>query len=107
MEIYDAKSKIELRTYEALKKVIDPEFGLNIIDLGLVYNIDFTDNNEISIIMTLTTEGCPMRDIILSDISTVMDAELPEFKHHVHLTWTPKWSSNFIKPNGRAALGLI
>lgn len=106
MEIYDTESKIELRTYEALKKVIDPEFGLNIIDMGLVYNIDFTDNKEISIIMTLTTEGCPMRDIIMEDITSVMDSELPEYKHCVYLIWTPKWTSEFIKPAGREVLGL-
>jgi metal-sulfur cluster biosynthetic enzyme len=106
MEIYDAESKIELRTYEALKKVIDPEFGISIIDLGLVYNIDYTDNKEISIVMTLTTEGCPMKEAILAEITTTMNSELPEVKHCVYFIWTPKWSSDFIKPNGKMALGI-
>jgi metal-sulfur cluster biosynthetic enzyme len=107
MEIYDVGSKIELRTFEALKKVIDPEFGVNIIDLGLVYNIYYIDNKEVSIIMTLTTEGCPLRDIILADISAIMNSELPDIKHCVYLIWEPKWSSDFISPNGKIALGLV
>ena len=107
MEIYDDANKIELRVYDVLKRVIDPEVDINIIDLGLVYDIKYEKEKGICITMTFSNEGCPMGDVIINDISNILNSELPELKHKVDITWTPKWSSDFIKPNGRALLGLI
>jgi metal-sulfur cluster biosynthetic enzyme len=106
MEIYDEANKIELKVYDVLKDVIDPELGVNIIDLGLVYEIKYNKEKGITITMTLSSEGCPMGDIIMDDISFVLNEIFPNIKHKVDLTWTPKWSSDFIKPNGKAQLGI-
>lgn len=106
MEIYDEANRIEIKVYEVLKNVIDPELAVNIIDLGLVYNIKYQKETGISITMTLSSEGCPMGDIIIGDISNVLNNTFPEFEHKVELTWTPKWFSDFIKPDGKKLLGI-
>lgn len=107
MEIYDDAGKIELKVYDRLKNVIDPELGINIIDMGLVYDIKYQKENGIYITMTLSSEGCPMGEMIMNDVSANLNEEFPEFEHKIELTWTPKWSSDFIKPNGKKLLGIV
>jgi metal-sulfur cluster biosynthetic enzyme len=106
MELYNEASRVEIKVYDLLKKVIDPELGINIIDMGLVYDIKYQKENGINITMTLSSEGCPMGDIIMNDITSVLNVEFPESEHKVELTWTPKWTSDFIKPNGKKLLGI-
>lgn len=74
-----------------LQKVIDPELHMNIVDVGLIYGIDISENNDVKITMTLTTPGCPMQDyfrseieIVLSDLEFINDVE-------IDLIWEPKW----------------
>lgn len=106
MDIYSKASTIELQVYNALKKVIDPELGINIIDMGLVYEIRYQKDHGIYISMTLSSQGCPMGEIIMNDVSTVITDEFPELEQRVELTWTPQWTSDFIKPEGRKFLGI-
>lgn len=107
MEIYDEANKIELKVYEVLKNVIDPELGINIIDMGLVYDIKYEKETGINITMTLSSEGCPMGDTIINDISDMLNDKFPVIENKVNLVWTPKWSSEFIKPNGKIQLVII
>jgi metal-sulfur cluster biosynthetic enzyme len=99
MDIFSNANNIEIEAYNALKKVIDPELGINIIDLGLIYEIKFSDEAELKIVMTLSSQGCPMGDAIKSN----MEAVLTE----AFLTWEPKWNTGFVTQAGRKALGLI
>lgn len=84
-------AKIKDRILEALEMVIDPELGIDIVNLGLVYEIRF-DDGETEIDMTLTTMGCPLADLLTDQIYDVM-RDIPEVTNvEVKLVWTPAWS---------------
>ncbi len=87
-----------------LKQVIDPELGINIIDLGLVYAIESTPES-IAIEMTLTTKGCPMGEAIMSDVNQKLESHFPDKKIAVTLVWEPPWSPEQISEEGMRLLG--
>lgn len=89
----------------ALKAVIDPEIGLNIVDLGLIYHIDITPT-EIRVVMTLTTPGCPLHQDMQRAIYHILQALAPDKKIDLHLVWNPPWTPEHMTPSARAYLGL-
>jgi metal-sulfur cluster biosynthetic enzyme len=107
MDIFSNANNIEIEAYNALKKVIDPELGINIIDLGLVYEIKYSETEGLKILMTLSSQGCPMGDVIKENMETVLTEKFPQYKHHIELTWEPKWNTGFVTQAGRKELGLI
>ena len=89
----------------ALRKVKDPELNLNIIDLGLVYDIR-VEGSEVQIDMTLTSPGCPAGPQIMTDIERAVKA-IPGVGHvAMNLIWTPFWTPERIEPRVRAYMGL-
>jgi metal-sulfur cluster biosynthetic enzyme len=96
----------EMEVYNELKTVIDPEIGINIIDLGFVYKIEYNEEKGIQIEMTLSTKGCPMGDVILDSIQTILNKKFSGKKLNIQLIWEPAWSSDFVTPAGREALGI-
>ncbi|MHB8854217.1 MAG: metal-sulfur cluster assembly factor [Ignavibacteriaceae bacterium] len=91
--------------FEVLKGVIDPEIGLNIVDLGLVYEVEIK-KNEISITMTLTTPGCPMHNSITSWVEKVITQLEPGALVNVKLVWEPKWTPSLMTKDARQELGI-
>ncbi len=90
---------------QLLKTVIDPEIGVNIIDLGLVYEIDYNEEaRTIKVVTTLSTRGCPLGDTILQNVEVVLQSNYPGFKIDVELVWEPMWSPNMITEEGRQAI---
>jgi metal-sulfur cluster biosynthetic enzyme len=88
-----------------LRRVSDPEVGINIVDLGLIYRIDIAPQ-EIRITMTMTSPACPMGDMIMDDIDAVLDAALPpDIKVAVDLVWEPPWSPEMMTPEAREHFG--
>jgi len=84
----DSKRKSVINS---LRKVIDPEIGMNIIDVGLIYNINIDDNGMVRVDMSLTTPGCPLSDYFLSEIETVlMDLDFVD-DVDIKFVWEPKW----------------
>ncbi|SDZ74561.1 Metal-sulfur cluster biosynthetic enzyme [Thalassobacillus cyri] len=77
---------------EALYQVIDPELGINIVDLGLVYKIDVNETNDVHVQMTLTTPGCPLHDSIVSGAEAMIYGVDEVNDVHVELVWHPAWS---------------
>lgn len=90
---------------EALKDVIDPELGINIVDLGLLYGITIAGDNTISLNMTLTSAACPLTDVIERQAQMV----LAPFSENVIINWVwlPPWGPECITPDGRAQLRAI
>lgn len=89
----------------ALRQVIDPEVGINIVDLGLVYRIDVAPE-QVTIDMTMTSPACPMGDMIMGDVDAALDAALPpEMKIVVRMVWDPPWSPDMMQPEARAHFG--
>lgn len=89
---------------ENLKGVIDPELGLNIVDLGLVYDVDVEDGKAI-VTMTLTSPGCPAGGMIMSGAQEAAGGTEGVEEAEVKLVWKPFWTPDRIDPEVRAALG--
>jgi FeS assembly SUF system protein len=88
---------------EKLKTVYDPELGLNVYDLGLIYKIEIDDGN-VDIEMTLTTPGCPLHSSITQGVENAVYS-VPGVKNvHVELVWEPAWSPDRITEEGREQL---
>ena len=76
--------------YEALEEVIDPELGLDFVSLGLVYDVDISDQ-DVHVTFTLTTRGCPMERVITDGIMTVLTGMPGVTKVTPNLVWEPRW----------------
>jgi metal-sulfur cluster biosynthetic enzyme len=88
----------------ALKNVYDPELGVNVVDLGLVYGIEQKDG-EVYVDMTLTTPGCPLHESMLKGVGEALRI-FPGIKRiEVRLVWEPLWTPDMITPEGRELLG--
>lgn len=88
-----------------LKRVLDPELNINVVDLGLIYDITLTGDKSVSITMTLTTPGCPLHDSIVSGVRYCVQ-ELEEIDEvDVQLVWEPAWSPERMTEDGMRALG--
>jgi metal-sulfur cluster biosynthetic enzyme len=89
----------------ALRKVKDPELNLNIVDLGLIYDVKVEDDLAI-IDMSLTSPGCPAGPQIMTDAENAVKAMPGIGRVAVNLVWTPLWSPDRIEPRVRAYMGL-
>ncbi len=88
-----------------LQNVIDPEIGLNIVDLGLVYQIDFDEEGKkVFCSMTLTTQFCPMGESITSAAKESLKLSFPELEPTIELTFDPPWNHEMISDEGREFL---
>lgn len=95
----------EEQAREALKRIEDPEVGLNIVDLGLVYDID-VEGSKVNVKMTLTSPACPVGPQLLGGAKLVL-LELDGVEEaNIELVWDPFWSPDRINPEYREALGL-
>lgn len=90
---------------EALHQVIDPELGIDVVDLGLVYGIEIDELGRAIITMTLTTPACPLTDLIEDQCASVLAGLVEEFR--IDWTWLPRWTLDMITPEGREQLAAI
>ena len=98
----EAKCSVAL---EALKSVDDPEIGLNVVDLGLIYQIDFDeDQKKIYCSHSLTTQFCPMGESISSGIVNALENAFPDYDVEVKVTFDPPWNSEKISDEGKEFL---
>ncbi|MFP5471296.1 MAG: metal-sulfur cluster assembly factor [Bacteroidia bacterium] len=101
-------SKQEQDIQLLLKRVIDPELMLNILDLGLVYDVRCDSSSKsIEVDMTLTSPGCPLGDVIIEDVEHVVKSEFTDFNIKVNLVWKPAWTLDRLSETGKKALGRI
>ena len=91
--------------YAALAQVIDPEIGINVVDLGLIYGVEVDARGGIDLRMTLTIQGCPMHDTIQADASRALHALPWATRCKVELTFDPPWTPERISPRARLILG--
>ncbi len=90
----------------ALEQVIDPELGIDIVNLGLVYDVDLDENGKAIVTMTLTTMGCPLGGIISDQVKIAL-SDIPEVKDtEVNIVWNPPWSKNMMSRYAKIALGI-
>ena len=94
---------------EALRNVFDPELGVNIVDLGLVYEIDVSGDGDVAITMTLTSMGCPLGPVITDEIRRALTGVygLPGIGNiSVKLVWSPPWSPERMSEAAKDELGI-
>lgn len=90
---------------DALHYVMDPEIGLNVADLGLIYQIDFDETEKkICCTMTLTTQFCPMGESISSGVGNALEQTFPDYKVKVKVIFDPPWNAKMISDEGRKFL---
>ena len=87
---------------EAMRDVVDPELGVNVVDLGLVYGIDVDDNNVAVIDMTLTSAACPLTDVITDQTEQALEGLVNEVA--INWVWMPPWGPDKITEDGREQL---
>ncbi len=90
---------------DKLRSVMDPELHINIVDLGLIYEV-VIKNSEVKVIMTLTTPGCPLAPVIDKLIKKAL-SELKADSVIVELVWEPAWSVRMMSEEGKLQLGMI
>lgn len=91
---------------ELLKQVFDPELGVNIVDLGLVYDIEYTEG-KVSIRMTLTTPGCPMHDTIVGGVRRALEGEKGVDDVAVDIVWEPRWTPEHMSEAAKEQLNYL
>jgi metal-sulfur cluster biosynthetic enzyme len=95
----------EEQVWDALSNCFDPEIPVNIVDLGLIYDVRI-DNNDVNIKMTFTTKGCPMHSQITNDVKSKI-LSLEGVSHvQVDVLWDPPWNQAMMSQDARAKLGL-
>jgi metal-sulfur cluster biosynthetic enzyme len=87
---------------EALKDVVDPELGINVVDLGLIYGLKLEDDDSVTIDMTLTSAACPLTDVIEDQTQTALDGLVTDFR--INWVWMPPWGLEMITEDGRDQL---
>lgn len=90
----------------ALENVIDPEIGIDIVNLGLIYNVDMDENGLCTVTMTLTAMGCPLAAHIERDVRHAL-SDIPEIKEiDVKIVWDPPWGKDKMSRYAKIALGI-
>ncbi len=103
--IYNALSKEAQRIYDALQTVIDPEIGENLIDLGLIYDIN-VNNGIARITFTMTSYACPMSEMVIEDIHDTVSKVLHDGEElELDLVWEPAWEPSMMNAEAKARLG--
>jgi metal-sulfur cluster biosynthetic enzyme len=90
---------------EALYDVVDPELGIHVVDLGLIYNLVLDDDNTAVIDMTLTSAACPLQDVIEDQTRSALDGLVKDFR--INWVWMPPWGPDKITDDGREQLRAI
>jgi metal-sulfur cluster biosynthetic enzyme len=87
---------------EAMKDVVDPELGINVVDLGLVYGVHVDDDSNVVLDMTLTSAACPLTDVITDQTNTALEGMVKDVA--INWVWMPPWGPDKITDDGREQL---
>lgn len=91
---------------DKLRQCLDPELGVNIVDLGLIYSV-FVESSKVHVIMTLTTAGCPLDSYFVKDISNKLKSIRGVSDVYVEFTFEPPWNPERMSPEGKDLLGFV
>lgn len=103
----EEKNTLLDKVYSKLKTIYDPEIPVNIYDLGLIYDVQITQNNEVVVLMTLTAPNCPEAMALPKKVETEIKL-IPDVKDaKVLLTFDPPWDKSMISEDGKLLLGIL
>ena len=106
IDITDQYFKEKTKALNALYNVIDPELYVNIVDLGLVYDIIFEGDKELKVVMTLSTPHCPMGESIMNAVVNTLEDAFSGYDVTVDLVWDPPWDISKVSEEGLNQLGI-
>lgn len=93
----------EQQVFEQLRRVIDPELGINVVDLGLIYEVAI-EEDVVDIKMTLTTAGCPLHDRMAEGVRAAAERTPGISQARVQVVWSPPWNPSMMSDTAKAAL---
>ena len=93
------------QVYSALRKCMDPEIPVNVVDLGLIYGVQVNPENNVDIKMTMTTRGCPLHDTLVSDVKRYVGKINGIGNVNVEIVWDPPWNIEKMEPTVREKMG--
>ena len=99
------QGNVEEQVREALKQVIDPEIGINIVDLGLVYETTVSPEGKAEIVMTLTSPGCPLGPVIHEQVNQALSGVYGVTDTAITIVWDPPWRPEMMSEDARLELG--
>ncbi|MFQ9705771.1 MAG: metal-sulfur cluster assembly factor [Limosilactobacillus pontis] len=99
-------SPIENKVMDALEKVIDPELGIDLVNLGLIYDVKVDDDGNCTVTMTLTTMGCPLGDVLNEKITAAVMSVDGVTSCKINLVWEPVWDISRMSRFAKIALGI-
>lgn len=100
------KKVVEEQMMEALEEVIDPELGIDIVNLGLIYDVDVDDDRNALVTMTLTAMGCPLAGTIQHEVKSAVEPIEGVDEVEVNIVWSPPWSKDMMSRYAKIALGI-
>lgn len=95
----------EARAWCALRTVLDPELALDVVSLGLIYDLRVDESGNVEVDMTLTTPGCPVSELLPSEAHAAIAAELADAEVTVNVVWDPPWTPERLSEEAKADLG--
>lgn len=99
------KHAMKAQVVAALSTVLDPELGVDIVELGLVYDIDIKDH-DVRIEMTMTTPACPLNSYFSQAIERAIRRRIPEVLHcEIEIVWQPEWDASMMSPEAKRQMG--
>ena len=103
--VMSAQQVTQDQVYSALRKCMDPEIPVNVVELGLIYGVNISHENNVDIKMTMTTRGCPLHDTLVNDIKRYVKKINGIGNIDVEIVWDPPWSMEKMDPLVREKLG--
>ena len=99
-------TQFEFDTLELLKNVMDPEVEINIVDMGLIYELYYDGEKKVNIVMTFSTPACPLGETIKTAITETIKQKYPDFTTTIDVVFHPEWSTEMVSEEGKRILGL-
>ena len=93
------------QVFSELRKCMDPEIPVNVVDLGLIYGVNVSEKNDVDVKMTMTTRGCPLHDTLVSDVKRYLNKIDGVGSINVEIVWDPPWTIEKMNPAVRERLG--
>lgn len=102
---YEGPQALRQPIIDALRRVVDPEVAMTIVDVGLVYGVTVT-GEKLHVLLTMTSAACPVAGVIIEDVETELDRAMPpEFLIEVELVWEPPWTPDHMSERARRFMG--
>lgn len=101
-----SQNEMNERLMEALEEVIDPELGIDIVNLGLIYGAEIDENGDVLVTMTLTAMGCPLAATIQHEVKSALSVFDEVNDVQVNIVWNPPWTKDNMSRYAKIALGI-